>query len=331
MTDVPSPARGAPDPLAAGAGWALLRQDTVVATQADAVRFVDNFVTAAVSQLPISGGSEAFFTDVRGWVLALATILRTEEGLEIVADAGLGSRLREHLDRYHIREQVSLVDASAETAAVLVAGPAAAATVTLLIGPEAVLPAAELDHLTVPREGGPLRIVRATAAGAGRGCDGFWIRGSRRAIDAVAAAFKAAGLPELDEAALEAARIGAGYPAATDIPEKTLPQELGRDQRAISFTKGCYLGQETVARLDALGHVNRQLVLVAIESPEPPACPAAIERGTEIVGTLTSSCMLPGLETPAGLGIVLRRALEAGGLGVAGQAARAVPLTNQET
>jgi len=330
VTDVPAPVRVAPDPLEAGAGWAVLPQDTVVATQADAVRFVDNFVTAAVSPLPSGGGSEAFFTDVRGWVIALTMILRTEEGLEIVADAGLGPRLREHLDRYHIREQVSLVDVSAETAAVLVAGPAAAAALALLIGPEAALPAAELDHVTVPREGGPLRIVRVTAAGAGRGCDGFWIRGSRGAIDSVARALAAAGLPAIDEAALEAARITAGYPAAADIPEKTLPQELGRDERAISFTKGCYLGQETVARLDALGHVNRRLVLLAIDASEPPACPAAIQLGTEVVGTLTSSRLLPGSAGGGGLGIVHRRALGNGGLGVAGQAARIVPFSNRE-
>jgi tRNA-modifying protein YgfZ len=330
VTFVPSPARVAPDPLAAATGWAVLPQDTVVATQADAVRFVDNFVTAAVSQLASGGGSEAFFTDVRGWVLALAMILRTEEGLEIVADAGLGPRLREHLDRYHIREQVSLVDASAETAAMLVAGPAAAAAVRLLIGPDAELPAAELDHLTVSGEGGPLRIVRVTSAGAGRGQDGYWIRGPRGALDSVARALAAAGLPMIDEAALAAARIAAGYPAAADIPEKTLPQELGRDQRAISFTKGCYLGQETVARLDALGHVNRRLVLLAIESPQLPVCPAGIELGTETVGTLTSSCLLPGTARAGGLGIVHRRALESAALSVANAAARVIPFSNRE-
>jgi folate-binding protein YgfZ len=326
---VPSPVRVAPDPPAA-TGWAVLAQDTVVATQADAVRFVDNFVTAPLGRLESGGGSEAFFTDVRGWVLALAMILRTEEGLEIVADPGLGPQLREHLDRYHIREQVSLVDASAETAVVLVAGPAAAAAVARLIGPEKPLPAAELDHLAVPREGGPLRIVRVTAAGAGRGHDGYWIRGTREVIDSLARALAAAGLPAFDEAALEAARIVAGYPAAADIPEKTLPQELGRDQRAISFTKGCYLGQETVARLDALGHVNRRLVLLAIAPPKPPACPAAIELGTETVGALTSSCLLPGAAAVGGLGIVHRRALESAALSVAGQAARVVPFLNRE-
>jgi len=316
----------AANPVSPAAVWAALDQDTVLATGPDAVRFVDNFVTAAVGRLPVGGGSEAFFTDVRGWVIALATILRTEEGLEIVADAGLGSRLREHLDRHHIREQVSLVDASAETAAVFVTGPAAGAAVAAVIDSDPSLPAPDLAHRAAVREGRPLRVVRVT----GRGADGFWIRGPREAIDAIAAAFAANGLPELADATLEAARIQAGFPAAADIPEKTLPQELGRDQRAISFTKGCYLGQETVARLDALGHVNRRLVLLAIESPEPPACPVAIERGTEVVGTLTSSCRLPGLETPAGLGIVHRRALEAGGLVVAGAAARAVPLPPAE-
>ena len=57
-----------------------------------------------------------------------------------------------------------------------------------------------------------------------------------------------------------ALRIEAGTPVfGKDVTEKNLPQEIGRDDRAISFVKGCYLGQETVARIDALGHVNQVL------------------------------------------------------------------------
>ena len=68
-----------------------------------------------------------------------------------------------------------------------------------------------------------------------------------------------------DLAAFETLRIEAGTPLfGVDFNDNNLPQEVGRDDRAISFTKGCYLGQETVARIDALGHVNQQLAGVRV-------------------------------------------------------------------
>ena len=77
-----------------------------------------------------------------------------------------------------------------------------------------------------------------------------------------------AGARSIGAPAIEARRIEAGFPwYGPDISEKNLPQELARDQRAISFTKGCYLGQETVARIDALGHVNQTLVGVRLRRP----------------------------------------------------------------
>ena len=85
---------------------------------------------------------------------------------------------------------------------------------------------------------------------------------------AIAASFKEnilaagheAGLVEAGPEAFEVLRIEAGTPVfGKDITDKSLPQEINRDSRAISFVKGCYLGQETVARLDALGHVNQLL------------------------------------------------------------------------
>ncbi len=68
------------------------------------------------------------------------------------------------------------------------------------------------------------------------------------------------GLIEFDAASFDVLRIEAGTPVfGKEVTDKNLPQEFGRDDRAISFVKGCYLGQETVARIDAIGHVNQVL------------------------------------------------------------------------
>jgi tRNA-modifying protein YgfZ len=297
--------------------WTFLEPGVVSATGPDAVRFVDNFATAAVSQLADGAGTESFFTDARGWVIALTTILRTDDGLLLVADLSLATPLRDHLEHYHIREAVELSVGPAGERWILVAG--AGASERLVAVGAAALPAEPLSHLATSLGGERVRIVRT----AGQGMDGFWIASLAGCdIDRVAGLLAAAGLSEGDPADLEPLRIEAGFPAPADIPPKTLPQELDRNDLAISFIKGCYLGQETVARLDALGHVNRRLVRLVIDAPEPPPAPAAILSAGAAVGTLTSVAWSPRLGRAIGLGLISVKALAAGDLVVDGSTAR---------
>jgi len=331
MTAMPEPDRPG-DTLRESAAWARIDQATILATGKDAVRFVDNFLTASVSSLAAGSGTEAFVTDVRGHVIALVTILRSEDSLdagslEIVAPSGLGEPIRDHLEHFHIREAVELTDASYTVAAILVAGPHAAIVVASLMPAGETLPSSCLDHRVTSVAGHTVRVVRVT----GQGADGYWVRGLRDALDAVSQALASAGVPEASVHDLEAARITAGYPAAVDIDTKALPQELGRDARAISFTKGCYLGQETVARLDALGHVNRRLAILEIEAdktrPSPLPCPSPVHHGESVVGTLTSSCVDARSGRTVGLAIIHTKALPATSLTIGPSTARilAVP------
>jgi folate-binding protein YgfZ len=114
------------------------------------------------------------------------------------------------------------------------------------------------------------------------------------------------GLTEWGPAAFEALRIAAGTPVfGKDITEKNLPQEIGRDARAISFVKGCYLGQETVARIDAVGHVNQ--ILKGLWFAPQSACPAAgspLEHDGKRVGVVTSAAVSPQGDRPLALGLV---------------------------
>src|SRR5205807_8624579 len=112
--------------------------------------------------------------------------------------------------------------------------------------------------------------------------------GARADPAAVRAALLGA-VGELDPATAEALRIEAGTPCfGRDVTPENLPQEVGRDARAINFVKGCYLGQETVARIDALGHVNKHLKGLKFPRgtvPVPvPAAGATIEAGGKSVG-----------------------------------------------
>lgn len=315
--DAPPPGTGE---LRESVAWAdLPGRGTVLATGADAVKFTDSFATAALARLEPAEGTEAFFTDGRGWVIALATIMRGIDGLWIDTAPGLAASLRDHLEHYHIRERVEFVDASAEFSHLLVAGPAASAWLT--VRSAAPPPATLFAHTPMRLGDTDAVVVRADWCGV----DSFVVRVAADAAARLRGWFDREKLPQATAAAIDAARIEARYPLPADIPEKTLPQELDRTARAISFTKGCYLGQETVARLDALGHVNRSLALLAFDSHVPPVSGTAILLDGEPVGTLTSTCFSPRLGCPAGLALVHRRGLAAHtALAVGGGRARVV-------
>ncbi|MFM9058727.1 MAG: YgfZ/GcvT domain-containing protein [Planctomycetaceae bacterium] len=290
---------------------------TLFVRGADAVRFVDNFTTAALARLGAGTGTEGFFTDARGHVLALVNILRTDDGLWLDGAAGIADPLRAHLDHHLIREQVELLDATADLVTLLLAGPHAP----------------EWLAARCPGTPGAGPLAHARVGVGGVGCDvvaldwfgpgGLLLQAARGDADRLTAWLRAEGLPELDAAAVAAARIEAGTPEPADVDPRTLPQELGRDARAISFTKGCYLGQETVARLDALGHVNRRLVVLA--TAVPPAIGAAVTAAGETVGRVTSACVSPRLGGGLGLALVHVRGLGGAALGIDGMPARVVP------
>jgi folate-binding protein YgfZ len=107
--------------------------------------------------------------------------------------------------------------------------------------------------------------------------------------------------------AFTGARVEAGVPLfGIDFDEQNFPQEVGRDREAISFTKGCYLGQETVARIDALGHVNQRLVGVRFSGTILPDVGTELLHSGKKVGQITSVAYSPRLNAPLALAMVRR-------------------------
>ncbi len=322
----------------------------------DAVRFVDGFCTAPLAALAPGAGTEAFFPDARGQVLLWATILRMADGVWIDADPppdgdGKGWSLATHLDRYHIRERLEIVDASDRFATLFLAGPAAGAWLQREASPPARiaddLPGREVSPLALmaPQHSRVADVAAGILPGHCAGIPAAILQGewlgpgsylvvvprddATRLVDR----WRGEGIVEASAAALEAVRREEGRPSPCDVPPRALPQEFGRDGAAISFTKGCYLGQETVARLDALGHVNRRfvgIVTAADVSAGPAAGPGAtvtIRGALDAVGTITSAGPSPRLGEWLGLGLMRTQALAAGvELEVAGVPARWVQL-----
>ena len=131
--------------------------------------------------------------------------------------------------------------------------------------------------------------------------------------DSLRTALERAGATPSDPTALELARILSGWPRLdVEIDNKTLPQEVRYDDiGGVSYSKGCYTGQETVARLHFRGHANRQLRGLVWKAEAPDAMDATVVRGNKSVGRVTSVAWIPGARCYVGLGVV-RREVSAG-------------------
>jgi tRNA-modifying protein YgfZ len=158
--------------------------------------------------------------------------------------------------------------------------------------------AAEHAHAPAQIAGAPVRLI-ATAEGIDVLC-------ATADIDAVRAALLDAGARAVDEATAEILRIERGRPRyGVDLDESVIPQEAGLNERAVSFTKGCYVGQETVARLHYRGKPNRHLRGIRLSTPAGTG--AELRLGERAVGHLGSIALSPSLG-PIALALVRREA-----------------------
>lgn len=263
-------------------------------TGRDRAKFLHNFCTNNINALQPGQGCEAFVTNVKGRVLGHVFVFADDESLWIETVAGGGEPLIAHLDRYRISEDVDFHNRTGEIGELLVTGPGSARVLEKLGTPAASL--GLYAHL---------RAVIAEIAVSIRhvdwlGVPGFLISASRDRLADVWRAFCEAAVDPAGSEAFHALRIEAGFPLyGTDISKDNLAQEVARTKRAISFTKGCYLGQEPIARIDALGHVNRELRALRLDAR--PAGGAAVHAGGQEVGAVTSSAVSPTDSGPLAL------------------------------
>jgi tRNA-modifying protein YgfZ len=263
---------------------ALVGWSSVSVTGADRQAFLQSFCTNDVKRLMPGSCCETFLTNVKGKIVGHGWIWCRDDELLFVGAPGQGPRLVEHLDRYIIREDVKLRDTSGERTFVLIAGKGAT----------------ETSHLSVP-----LAIISRD--------DTTFCELRHGEVASAMGEFVQHGFVIVGPEAFLAARIEAGLPLfGIDFDESNLPQEIGRDREAISFTKGCYLGQETVARIDALGHVNQKIVGIRFLGSESPKPGAEVALRDAKVGEVTSAALSPKLGRPLALAMVRRAANAAG-------------------
>ncbi len=246
----------------------LFQFDEVVVDGPDAIQFISNFITADINGLKVNEGCDTFFCDARGWILGIAFVLRNADKIRVFVARGRGKDIAGHLSRYHIRENLTIHQTQEKLHSVLMSGGAESWLKKCF---EISIPMNLYQQFSEKADSNlfSTRTTNATLMAVDWiSPRTFLLMVPEEKKSVLEDALKANALHNVADEIITYARLRQGWPLASDVPEKTLPQEVGLNERAISFTKGCYLGQETVARLDALGHVNRRLVVLEVEHGE---------------------------------------------------------------
>ena len=274
----------------------------------DAASFLSGQVTNDVEALAVGTGCYAAFLTHKGKMLGDLRILRTGPPTpELLLDTERTAlqALFDMIRRFKIGFDVELHKRTLESGLLSLIGPRAAE-----VAAAGDLPADEHAHRAGEIGGHPVRLV-VTDTGVDVLCDAA-------GTGAVRAALLLAGAEAVSEAAAEIVRVEHGRPRyGVDADDATIPQEAGLNERAVSFTKGCYVGQETVARLFYRGKPNRHLRGLALSEPAPAG--AALRLGDREVGRLTTSVVSPALG-PIALALVRREAAPGDTLAVEGGA-----------
>jgi tRNA-modifying protein YgfZ len=262
----------------------------------DAAEYLQGQLTNDVEALEVGGGQYAALLDRKGHMQGDMRVLRpSAEEILLDTEPEALAATRRHLEMYSIGREVEVADVSAERAILSLIGPRSVAIAgTAALGENACAPAsiAAIECLAAGTRNGIDLIVAAAEAG--------------RLRDVLLAA----GAVEVAPEAVEILRVEQGVPRfGAEMGTATMPAEAGIVEAAVSFTKGCYIGQETVARLHYKGRPNRHLRGLRLSAPAAPG--TALRLGEKEVGELGGAVVSPAFG-PIGLAI-LRREAEPGG------------------
>ncbi|MBI4341132.1 MAG: aminomethyl transferase family protein [Candidatus Omnitrophica bacterium] len=279
---------------------------------ADRAAFLHNLLTNDITRLAPGGGCHAALLTANAKLVAELLVIAEAESIWLMCDALRAPAVAQTLERYHFSEAVTITNHERRQAVLAVQGPHTMAALTQLVGGPVALPQPG-DHLQATIEGVPVRLIRWSLAreigvlclAAAEEAEALWHLLLQQGL--------AWGMKAVGWEALNIARIEAGVPwFGLDMTEEHLLPETGLEATAVSDTKGCYLGQEVIARLSTYGSVSKRLMGLVVEGTAVPATGDAIVRDGEELGRVTSACQSPALGRPIALGYVKRGGYEPG-------------------
>jgi folate-binding protein YgfZ len=276
---------------------------TLVVTGKDRVSWLNGLVTCDLNKWPEGEARYGLAVTRSGRVLADLILVADADRVILALAADRVDPLREHLDHYLVMEDAEMAPSTNGFETWMLDG--ARAREVLAAARAAGALGGEFDRTGL---GGAVVLAPAEHAADVRAA----------LVEAVRAASGVVG----DAVGWEALRLERGVPAfGVDFDDKTYPQEASLEKVAVSFDKGCYLGQEVVCMLEMRGHVKRKLVSIVLEGASPPPSGAAVaDESGAAVGEITSAALSPTLGVPVGLAMVKRAQAVAGARVVVGGA-----------
>jgi tRNA-modifying protein YgfZ len=266
-----------------GAAWLdLSARGRIIARGRDRARFLHNVTSNEVKKMAPGDSCYAFLLTPQGRIVADLYLICRADHFLIDTEPDLREKVRAQILKYKVADQVELEDVTETTVAVGVEGP----------GAEGI----EAPVAARPECWQGLQMPRITETGQ----PGYRIFAAAEDKAEIIRAIEAAGAVAATAEEARTVRIENGRPRyGVDILETSLPQET-EQMHAVSFTKGCYIGQEIVERIRARGHVNRHLVRMEIEAKQPPAAGRQTIDGREV--DVTSAVYSPELAKVVALG-----------------------------
>ena len=286
---------------AATEGAAVAEKDwlgVVKLTGAERVSWLQGMITNDVQKLAPGTGCYAAHLTPQGKIVAQMHVLMDEDALWLSLERAATPKLIAAFDKLLIMEDVQVADVSEEYSILEVLGPKAAPALDSWLGEPL-----NLDGRYSHRRSGDRRIVVSDL-----GYDVWVPRGQAGKVLRLLAG---SGATAIDHGTWDVLRTEAGLPVyGVDIDETTTMPEIG--ETGISYDKGCYIGQEVVAKVKYIGHVNRRFVGLTISKNELPELKSAIRKEGREVGYITTALFSPGLNKPIALGFVSRAAYAPG-------------------
>jgi folate-binding protein YgfZ len=301
---------------------------------ADRLRYLNAVTTGNIRGLASGQGALGLLLNSQGHILAELETFALEDRLLIFGHTSAREITAQVLDKYIIMDDATLTDETAESGTLAIEGPEAPSIIYALTGVDlkhipvrghvaatlslanaasgVTIDAANIAKAILPI---PCRVIRHSLYGF----PGAELLVARKhlatAWHAAETAVSAHHGAPIGYHALNALRLEAGIPwFGVDFGEHQIPHEAGLESTHISFTKGCYTGQEIVERVRSRGHVNRRLTGLRFGAPEPPQPGAKLAANGTEAGHVTSAEFSPLLESPIGMCYVRREYNQAGSI-----------------
>ncbi len=267
-------------------------------TGSERVSWLQGMVTNDVQKLTPGTGCYAAHLTAQGKIVAHMHIFADEDTLWLALERAAIPKLIAAFDKLLIMEDVQVADVSDQYSILAVIGPQSAALLNTWAGQELAI-STPYSHRTVDN----CRVVVSDL-----GYD-IWV--PRAQADTIVRAISQGGATAMDHGTWDVLRTEAGLPIyGVDIDETTTLPELG--EAGISYDKGCYIGQEVVAKVKYIGHVNRRFVGLVLAHNELPEMKSPIRKGGRELGYITTTLLSPRLNKPIALGFVNRAACAPG-------------------